>query len=843
MLGSNTFTEVFGSIPSGDDERLIKTVVFAIRSGFAIVLDKPGTKIPMCTLTASQAKAADREAQTTARNMGDANWHRRRHGCGLNHALTLDSVAGGDPAKVATKVGAVVRRAIKLYQGQFPNIGVHLGLSNMIVIDVDTDAEHEAFKADAAKHGAAPVMTVKSPGVFDINADEWKHKDGGHFWYFVPEGTELPTGTMDYKAKSGWVAMWGNHQVLVPPSSRKEGAYEACANPVELPGWLAGEVISAATARMERATKRGVLPDGSDDIDVWSTTVAWDDLLTPDGWIATGLPDRCSCPVYTAPGTHASPKSATAHDLGCDQYDSSPGHAPLHVWTDNPPEWLAEAIRRTGTKTFSKIQYLAWRDHDGATRPVLVELGLSNTKDAEFGGFTGTSQTLPYEMPEPPAGLLDNFGTAPQTGPAVDAVPEAADGPQSDQNDSGSPFSPAGAARGTREVPGGADDEDDGEPEPETSGDEPEPEPELTPVEAMLKKLLSSADLDRIEEPEPLVAGMLDLDTLVRVTGKSNAGKSFFTNDLACCIATGQHWHGHRVTQGLVVYVVAEGARGWKKRVRAWESRYLNGANIPRENMLILPEPVQAASEEWHHLRTVLVALNKQFGLKMVVFDTQARITVGVNENDNTEMGIFVQRLEQIRRDTHACVMVVHHLGHNGDHGRGATAVLGALETEIRVDKPEEGHMVVENEKQKNESQFAPIKFKLDSELNSVVPVPDGWIAVDPDGDPMLAPEQPKPEPTLEERFPTNEDKIIGILYTYFSAVGATRAELRTKCSIDVNGKPATEYGRVAKTTVDRLWNAMVKDRRIVPWRSPGGRTSSKSYVASPAETARLGLT
>jgi hypothetical protein len=46
------------------------------------------------------------------------------------------------------------------------------------------------------------------------------------------------------------------------------------------------------------------------------------------------------------------------------------------------------------------------------------------------------------------------------------------------------------------------------------------------------------------------------------------------TIDLAGHVGTGMKWHGHHVRQGTVVYLVAEGARGIRKRVRAWEKHY-----------------------------------------------------------------------------------------------------------------------------------------------------------------------------------------------------------------------------------------------------------------------------
>ena len=62
-------------------------------------------------------------------------------------------------------------------------------------------------------------------------------------------------------------------------------------------------------------------------------------------------------------------------------------------------------------------------------------------------------------------------------------------------------------------------------------------------------------------------------NTLGRVVGPSGHFKLFVVIDFAGHIGTGTPWHGRYVRQGTVVYLVAEGAEGIRKRVRAWEAR------------------------------------------------------------------------------------------------------------------------------------------------------------------------------------------------------------------------------------------------------------------------------
>ncbi|WP_327376229.1 AAA family ATPase [Streptomyces sp. NBC_01216] len=199
------------------------------------------------------------------------------------------------------------------------------------------------------------------------------------------------------------------------------------------------------------------------------------------------------------------------------------------------------------------------------------------------------------------------------------------------------------------------------------------------PADALLAELLDASSLDNMPVLEPLVGDLLHLDSLARIIGPSGHMKSFVVIDIAAHVGTGKPWHGHHVRQGTVVYLVAEGARGIRKRVRAWEKH--NGVKM--DHVLFMPRPVQTRGPEWD---TFIEAM-RRLQPALIIIDTQARVSVGVEENSNTELGIVVERLDDLRRATEACVLVIHHTGHIGEHGRGASAAKGALQSEFHVSK------------------------------------------------------------------------------------------------------------------------------------------------------------
>ncbi|KUL26609.1 AAA family ATPase [Streptomyces regalis] len=228
-------------------------------------------------------------------------------------------------------------------------------------------------------------------------------------------------------------------------------------------------------------------------------------------------------------------------------------------------------------------------------------------------------------------------------------------------------------------------------------------------VERLLGQLLDTDGLDSIPPLEPLVGDLLALNTVARVVGPSGTFKSFVLLDMAGHIGTGTKWHGQYVKQGLVVYLVAEGEQGIRKRVRAWEQHH----GMRMDNVRFLPRPVQAMSQEWDVLIAALIRIQPV----LVIVDTQARVTLGVEENSNTEMGRVVDRFDQLQRATRACVAVVHHTGHVGEHGRGASAVKGTLQSELMVsrkgDKIPNTILTIKSGKQKDEDQDGDFQFGL----------------------------------------------------------------------------------------------------------------------------------
>jgi hypothetical protein len=199
----------------------------------------------------------------------------------------------------------------------------------------------------------------------------------------------------------------------------------------------------------------------------------------------------------------------------------------------------------------------------------------------------------------------------------------------------------------------------------------------------MRARLLDRDALLALPAPAWLVPDVLQQDTLARLVGQPGHGKSFVALDLAAALGTGEDWagralpaHADDVGTARVLYVVGEAVSENGARVRAWEAAH--GRKLA--GVLFYPEPVQAADAgAWD----ALVMLAGELAPALVVIDTQARMTVGINENDPTDMGHFVEACERLRAASGACVLLVHHTPVGVERARGTGAVLGAMHSEI----------------------------------------------------------------------------------------------------------------------------------------------------------------
>lgn len=313
---------------------------------------------------------------------------------------------------------------------------------------------------------------------------------------------------------------------------------------------------------------------------------------------------------------------------------------------------------------------------------------------------------------------------------------------------------------------------------------------------ALGARLLTAAQMRDMPPPAPLITGLLSLDSESWLIARPSSYKTFVALDMAGHVAIGKPWAGRDVAQGEVLYLVAEGIGGMGPRVRAWEQR-----NGPMNGVHFLPLPIQVKRDD-HWGALVEVTRRRQF--VFVILDTQARITVGLNENDNSEMGLLVDAIGKLRRASGACVLTVHHLGRTGQDARGASAIDGAQDSELRLTRIADKRVVLESDKQRHIADDARIELELVELGTSLV------VNVPLFGDGVTAPD-------WRANLPLNQAVLVEVMGDIFPGQGATKAELKAEVlkrgRSDPGGTALTPMGDSA---FRRSWDALVDSGRFV---------------------------
>lgn len=210
-------------------------------------------------------------------------------------------------------------------------------------------------------------------------------------------------------------------------------------------------------------------------------------------------------------------------------------------------------------------------------------------------------------------------------------------------------------------------------------------------------------------DPEWMVEGMIvQGGGIGQIIGTSTAGKTFVALDLALSICGKSEWMGHKInTNGPVVYACLENPAGFRKRLRAWLYKHgvpMNRLYVIRHRPLNLSK-AESVVEFLDGVRPIEPA--------MVIIDTQAKATAGMDENSAQEAGVMIEYIEAIARELECPVILVHHVGYTSEDrpgGRGSSALFAAMDFVV----------LVKHARKTDERQLQFTKLKDGEPINSL---------------------------------------------------------------------------------------------------------------------------
>lgn len=229
---------------------------------------------------------------------------------------------------------------------------------------------------------------------------------------------------------------------------------------------------------------------------------------------------------------------------------------------------------------------------------------------------------------------------------------------------------------------------------------------------------------DYVHQP-PLgyhIKGLIPKVEMVMLFGPPQGGKSFLALDMAASVARGVPWRGHRVHQGTVAYIAAEGSGGFVNRLAAYKS-YHGVASLDVHVLPATPNFMNGADIK------ELIAATVEVHPVLIIIDTWSQVTAGGNENSGEDMGKALAQARKLYNATKATCLIVHHSGKDAERGaRGWSGLLGAADAMLEIRRSGDDR-VMTNTKQKDGIEGQEFGFRLNM-VN---------LGVDADGDPVTS--------------------------------------------------------------------------------------------------------
>lgn len=232
-------------------------------------------------------------------------------------------------------------------------------------------------------------------------------------------------------------------------------------------------------------------------------------------------------------------------------------------------------------------------------------------------------------------------------------------------------------------------------------------------------RVLNFKDLEDLPEPEWLIQNVMPAGCLTTLYGAPGSAKSFLALDAALCIATGTKFHSTVTKTGRVVYSLGEGIRGLRWRIEAWCLAHpAADRKMILENFVVIPRAVHLLED--FDVSCLFNTIEKQKSVDLLIIDTLARALVGGDENSAGDVGRAIAVCDNVRDMTGSATLLVHHTDAAGTKARGSTALPGASDCMIRMNKDFNQNVInISCTKMKDAEPFKTVYFDLKPYGNS----------------------------------------------------------------------------------------------------------------------------
>lgn len=191
---------------------------------------------------------------------------------------------------------------------------------------------------------------------------------------------------------------------------------------------------------------------------------------------------------------------------------------------------------------------------------------------------------------------------------------------------------------------------------------------------------------DRPDERGQLIDGFLDTERLTMLFGKPGGFKSFLAMDAAVAVASGRRWLSTTGTDGLltlqspVVFIQQDqGAKDTTDRFHALFNAYDVPPTIPL-HVYAFPRPALDLLRNYDFLAEAV----RRHEAKFVVVDNLFN-AAGVRDENSSEIGLAIMHLAELRDQTGAGILLIHHPTKATGWSRGHGVILQNVDQSLKL--------------------------------------------------------------------------------------------------------------------------------------------------------------
>jgi len=252
--------------------------------------------------------------------------------------------------------------------------------------------------------------------------------------------------------------------------------------------------------------------------------------------------------------------------------------------------------------------------------------------------------------------------------------------------------------------------------------------PVIENVEALKFPLLTYEQL--LDRPvlKWYVKDLIPAAELGFIYGESGTGKTFFAIHLVKHLLQGHgKFFDKKVTDPVnVLYICAEGISGFRDRLQL----SINDMTAEEKNRLRIIDRKPGLNRISDVKEIINSCNHSKFVPDIVFIDTLAQTSGGANQDNNTEMQLYLDSIAKLNAAFNSMSIIVHHAGKDASKGmRGASCLKGAADVSILLTGEKQGPKTAKVDKMKDGADDLEMYFELKPEVIAV--------GFDEDGDDM----------------------------------------------------------------------------------------------------------